>query len=580
MNKIVWVYWDNVYSASKPGYVELCQRSIERWKCDWQLIELNEGNVRDYVPNVRADFSEIPEVAHKADYVRAACLAQNGGLWMDLDTIALKPISLITDLISDSGAVFYERNVNRPSIGLIGAEANHPLLVEWWHRVESTLDASLKQPWTGIGYKILFPLMKHFPYTPIDAALCAPIAWTETDKLIAPDKLELDSRTVVMQLYNKMLFRKAGNLGVDEIESSDSWLASLLDLAINGPGDNWASVAERMSRSPIYLMRAKEMSAENRVDLGSAYMQIANAMIAEQEFKSRLDWSTHQQDVAPLLPRLVSSDAAGTVPPPLEGPATRKAVVTDQVRQFLVDHRIFSGVGDGTDGLRRAYPDGAELTIRTDSVIEPFCNYMGMKTLFSLGFFSYVRSQLPSSTVVGRYCSIAPGVKVLGSNHKSDRVTLSNANYEHHAVHIEAYREAMGPFQQGGTGLPSFGPLRIGNDVWIGQDVSFAAKGISIGDGAIVAAGAVVTKDVPPYAIVGGVPARVIRYRFPEDIIQQLLQLKWWRFGLSDIRCFSPDIPVESFVSQLSSQIASGQICPLDALPPVTGSDILQAASH
>lgn len=67
----------------------------------------------------------------------------------------------------------------------------------------------------------------------------------------------------------------------------------------------------------------------------------------------------------------------------------------------------------------------------------------------------------------------------------------------------------------------------IGNDVWVGRN-TMILDGVTIGDGAIVAAGAVVTKDVPPYAIVGGVPAKVLKYRFPPEVIERLLEIKWW----------------------------------------------------
>lgn len=77
-------------------------------------------------------------------------------------------------------------------------------------------------------------------------------------------------------------------------------------------------------------------------------------------------------------------------------------------------------------------------------------------------------------------------------------------------------------------------PLKIGNDVWIQQDV-FICGGVEISDGAIVLAGAVVTKDVPPYAIVGGVPAKVIRFRYDNETIQFLLRIKWWN---NDIEWF------------------------------------------
>jgi acetyltransferase-like isoleucine patch superfamily enzyme len=79
-----------------------------------------------------------------------------------------------------------------------------------------------------------------------------------------------------------------------------------------------------------------------------------------------------------------------------------------------------------------------------------------------------------------------------------------------------------------------FKHVTIGNDVWTGHNVNVMA-GVNIGDGAVIAAGSVVTKDVPPYAIVGGVPATVIRYRFSEKTIERLLRVKWWELELSQL---------------------------------------------
>ena len=85
------------------------------------------------------------------------------------------------------------------------------------------------------------------------------------------------------------------------------------------------------------------------------------------------------------------------------------------------------------------------------------------------------------------------------------------------------------------------GDIIIGNDVWIGYEAVIMA-GVHIGDGAIIGARAVVTKDVPPYTIVGGTPAKEIRKRFDEDVVKKLLRLQWWDWSIDEIRCYLPHL--------------------------------------
>lgn len=85
------------------------------------------------------------------------------------------------------------------------------------------------------------------------------------------------------------------------------------------------------------------------------------------------------------------------------------------------------------------------------------------------------------------------------------------------------------------------GDIVIGNDVWIGYEALIMAD-VHIGDGAVIGARAVVTKDVPPYTIVGGVPAREIRKRFAPDVIARLLELKWWDWPMAKIRKELPSL--------------------------------------
>jgi acetyltransferase-like isoleucine patch superfamily enzyme len=123
-----------------------------------------------------------------------------------------------------------------------------------------------------------------------------------------------------------------------------------------------------------------------------------------------------------------------------------------------------------------------------------------------------------NDTVVqgGNFCSVGPNVLIyIDGNHKID--TFSS--FPFHIFPETPDRSVWAPW---GKETPT-----IGNDVWIGAD-ALILSGASIGDGAVVAARAVVTKPVPPYAIVAGNPARVVKYRFDPETISELLRLKWW----------------------------------------------------
>ena len=131
---------------------------------------------------------------------------------------------------------------------------------------------------------------------------------------------------------------------------------------------------------------------------------------------------------------------------------------------------------------------------------------------------------------IGRYCSVAKHVDIGLPQHPTNWLSIhprqyfdNYGNWSRHTGTNVSVKEFSG----------ESGMTEIGNDVWIGDHVVIMS-GVHIGDGAIVAAGAVVTKDVPPYAIVGGVPARVIRYRFSEDEVSKLLKMQWWDYDIAD----------------------------------------------
>ncbi len=123
--------------------------------------------------------------------------------------------------------------------------------------------------------------------------------------------------------------------------------------------------------------------------------------------------------------------------------------------------------------------------------------------------------------IIGKFCSIACGAKFMfnSANH-----ALSSLSTYPFPLFFEEWGRT---WEEVTDSWDNKGDIVIGNDVWIGYE-AVIMSGVTVGDGAIIGTRAVVTKDVPPYAIVGGVPARLIRKRFPEETISELLEIRWW----------------------------------------------------
>lgn len=150
------------------------------------------------------------------------------------------------------------------------------------------------------------------------------------------------------------------------------------------------------------------------------------------------------------------------------------------------------------------------------SVIGTSCNVLRTQ----MGKYSYCGNDCQIvNAEIGAFCSISDHVFVGGAEHPMDRVSMSPVfqNTRHSGPSKRfAYFES-----------PKTKRTIIGNDVWIGHGVTIK-QGVVIGDGAVIGSNALVTKDVPPYAVVGGVPAKVIKYRFPQEIIDRLEEIQWW----------------------------------------------------
>jgi acetyltransferase-like isoleucine patch superfamily enzyme len=170
-------------------------------------------------------------------------------------------------------------------------------------------------------------------------------------------------------------------------------------------------------------------------------------------------------------------------------------------------------------------------SITSTTRIMPDCHILSDVLLInsSISSYSYIgKKSIIQNTTMGSFCSIASEVFIGLGKHPDDLFSTSTLFYRiDNTLRIKLI-DADYDFKE-------YVPVEIGNDVWIGTR-AIILDGVKIGHGAIVAAHAVVTRDVPPFAIVGGVPANIIRYRFHPDKIEKLLASKWWNWSLTEIK--------------------------------------------
>lgn len=164
----------------------------------------------------------------------------------------------------------------------------------------------------------------------------------------------------------------------------------------------------------------------------------------------------------------------------------------------------------------------------------------------TLGLYSLLNSYsiLYSDTQVGKYCSIGRYCEIGADAHPMHFLSTSNLQYSNTLMkgHEETTFRRKVKFEYDRNTL-------IGHDVWVGAK-SVIKSGVTIGDGAVIAALSFVNKDVPPYAIVGGVPAKIIRFRFPENIIAALLELEWWELSPKEMTNIEFD-NIETAIEQI-----------------------------
>lgn len=187
-----------------------------------------------------------------------------------------------------------------------------------------------------------------------------------------------------------------------------------------------------------------------------------------------------------------------------------------------------------------------------------------------MGACSYSHSPLPEGMCIGRYCSIGRDLRFLDFYHPTEWISSSVAFFRpkdvtqlstlHKLIEYEINVHDFTIERRDFDSKKGLSYPQVGHDVWIGERVTLAL-GIRIGTGAVIAAGSIVTRDVPPYAVVAGVPATVKKLRFKETLVERLLLSRWWRYSFVDLNKLDVLHP-ERFLDQLDELKIKSQIIP------------------
>ncbi|MBR7001159.1 MAG: CatB-related O-acetyltransferase [Neisseriaceae bacterium] len=230
-------------------------------------------------------------------------------------------------------------------------------------------------------------------------------------------------------------------------------------------------------------------------------------------------------------------------------------VLSEENREKLLQEGLhFSVKGDARNDLKDKPVFFTEYSTFYNAII-----LIGNTMPLTIGAYSYSWNSLPADIKIGNYSSIAGGFSIMGAAHPYRAFTTSLLGYDTQALFLNTNVK----LQKNSNNLCKDWKriLRIGNDVWCGGGVTISPK-ITISTGAVLAANALVTKDVPPYAIVGGNPAKIIKYRFEEKIIEKLLETGWTEYDIAPME-IRGDIPVENFIEEFYNYRDKGLIKPI-----------------
>ena len=236
----IWSYWEDAPGRGpRAAYLDLCLETIERHRGGLELHVLNRDDAVEWIPDLDVErWMALPAPNYRSDYARSRLLARHGGIWIDVDTVALAPLERFLDEVDDTGMVCWGRELGRFFGGLCAARAGSEFVTNWVAEQDRVL--SRREDWSSLGYAALaqdvtWHLARRHPWKSVPIATVSPIPWYEWrrffSRLESPGHvLRADPTTVV--LWNAVMAPRLRTTGREELLRDSTLLGRLLRIGL------------------------------------------------------------------------------------------------------------------------------------------------------------------------------------------------------------------------------------------------------------------------------------------------------------------------------------------------------------